>query len=480
MGEDAAIVAMDAVALAEAIRDGGLSCAEVMAAFLDRIDDVNPKVNAIVALRPRDELMAEAVGADAARARGDHLGPLHGLPHAVKDLEPVAGLPFTMGSPIFRDHIAPADGIMAARLRAAGAIFIGKTNAPEFGFGSHTYNPVYGVTHNPYDLTRTAGGSSGGAAVTLACRMVPLADGGDFGGSLRNPAGWNNLFALRPSIGRVPADALDKWLPSMSVLGPMARSIDDLALLFSVQAGYDPRAPLSLGGDGSEFVPTIAAKTKGARIGWLGDFAGFSPCEPELLEVCRTALGAFERLGFEVEAAAPDYPVERAWEALLILRAWTAGARVIAHYNQPAERVLLKPEAVFEAESGLKLTAYDITKASVMRSQWTSAVTALFERFDYLAAPTAALFPFPVEWDWPHAIAGRPMATYHEWMKLAFLITLTGLPVLAAPAGFSSTGLPIGLQIVGPNRSERDLLVLGQAYDEATGWVRRRPPPLSD
>ena len=477
---DERIVAMGGAALAGAIGQGDLSCAEVMAAFLDRIETLNPKVNAIVGLRPRDELMAEAADADAARANGDRLGPLHGLPHAVKDLEPVAGLPFTMGSPIFEGHIALADGIMAARLRAAGAIFIGKTNAPEFGFGSHTYNPVYGVTRNPYDLTRTAGGSSGGAGAALACRMVPLADGGDFGGSLRNPAGWNNLFALRPSIGRVPADALDKWLPSMSVLGPMARSIDDLALLLSVQAGYDARAPLSLGGDGSEFAPPIAAEAKGARIGWLADFGGFAPCEPELLEVCRTALGACERLGFEVEATSPDYPVERAWEALLILRAWTAGARVMAHYNQPAERALLKPEAVFEAESCLKLSACDVTRASVIRSQWTGAVTALFERFDYLAAPTAALFPFPAEWDWPHAIAGRPMATYHEWMKLAFLITLTGLPVLAAPAGFSRVGLPIGLQIVGPNRSERGLLGFGQAYDEATGWVRRRPPPLSN
>ncbi len=239
------IVMMDAIPLAAAIARGKISCAEVMTAYLDHIDKLNPKVNAIVALQDRAGLLAQARERDAQLARGDAVGPLHGFPHAVKDLAPVKGMPMTMGSPILKDFVPPADSVMVERLRKAGAIFIGKTNTPEFGLGSHTYNPVYGVTRNPYDLSRSAGGSSGGAAVALALRMLPVADGTDYGGSLRNPAGWNNVFGFRTSFGRVPADGRDAWLPSMGVVGPMARNVADLALLLSVQAGYDARAPLS-------------------------------------------------------------------------------------------------------------------------------------------------------------------------------------------------------------------------------------------
>src|SRR6185437_5989282 len=269
----------------------------------------------VVAMPPREVLMRQAAAADERQAKGGPLGLLHGLPHAVKDLQAVRGLRFTQGSPIYEARIAEGDSLMAERLRAAGVIFIGKTNTPEFGLGSHTFNPVFGATRNPYDLTRSAGGSSGGAAAALATRMVPLADGSDYGGSLRNPAGWNNVAGFRTSAGVVPSSGADVWLPTMSVLGPMARSVEDLALLLSVQAGYDRRAPLSLPGDGARYRQPLEADVRGRRIGWLGDFGGDVPHEPEVLEVCRTALKAFESLGCIVEEARIAADVEAAWQA---------------------------------------------------------------------------------------------------------------------------------------------------------------------
>ncbi len=472
------IVLMDAVALSGAIRGRTLSCVEVMTAFLDHIERINPKVNAIVALEDRGALLALARERDDQLARSGALGPLHGFPHAVKDLQPVKGIRSTSGSPIFKDFVPEADSLMVERLRRAGAIIIGKTNTPEFGLGSNTYNPVYGKTGNAYDPTKTAGGSSGGAAVALALRMLPVADGSDYGGSLRNPAGWNNVFGFRPSIGRVPVDAKDAWLPSMTVLGPMARSVADLAMLLSVQAGFDPRAPLSLDGDGAEFLGSLDGDLKGKRIAWAGDFGGFVPYEPEVLEVCRSALKSFESLGAHVEEAIPDYPIEAVWQAQLTLRAWQSGSALLEHYKDPAKRALLKPEAVSEIEKGMTLSAYDITAASMVRTGWTHAVSKFFTRYDYLIAPTAQVFPFGIDTHWPNEIAGRKMQTYHEWMKGVFLITMSGCPSLAAPAGFSKSGLPIGIQIVAPLRQDLACLKAGFAYDAATGWTRKKRPPL--
>ena len=285
LGSD--IVMLDAVALSDAIHTRRVSCVEVMTAYLDHIERLNPKVNAIVALEDRGGLIAQATERDAQLARGESTGPLHGFPHAVKDLQFVKGMLSTQGSPIFKDFIPPADSLMVERLRKAGAIIIGKTNTPEFGIGSHTYNPVYGITRNAYDQTRSAGGSSGGAAVSLALRMLPVADGSDYGGSLRNPAGWNNVVGFRTSIGRVPNDALDVWLPSIGVTGPMARNISDLSLLLSVQAGYDARAPLSMEGNGAAFQGSLEASFRGKRIAWAGDFKGYTPYEPGVLDVCQ-------------------------------------------------------------------------------------------------------------------------------------------------------------------------------------------------
>src|SRR5499427_9094149 len=301
------IVMMDAGALAGAIQAKKVACLEVMTAYLDHIEKLNPKVNAIVALQERADLLAQAREKDAQLARGEAVGPLHGFPHAVKDLAPVKGIRMTMGSPILKDNVPAADSAMVARLRGAGAIFIGKTNTPEFGLGSNTFNPVYGITRNAYDQSRSAGGSSGGAAVALALRMLPLADGSDYGGSLRNPAGWNNVFGLRTSFGRVPADGRDAWLPSMGVFGPMARDVRDLALLLSVQAGYDERVPLSMDANPTIFQVPLETDLKGKRVAWLGDFNGAVPYEAGVLELCRSALGVFETLGCIVEEAVPDY-----------------------------------------------------------------------------------------------------------------------------------------------------------------------------
>ncbi|MFI4973875.1 MAG: amidase [Caulobacterales bacterium] len=472
------IVMLDAIPLAAAIRSRQVSCAEVMSAYLDHIERLNPKVNAIVALQDRAGLLAQAAQRDAQLARGEALGPLHGFPLAVKDLAPVKGLPMTRGSPILKDFVAPADSIMVERLRKAGAVFIGKTNTPEFGLGSHTYNPVHGPTRNAYDQSRSAGGSSGGAAVALALRMAPVADGSDYGGSLRNPAGWNNVFGFRTSYGLVPMDALDAWLPSMGVSGPMARNAADLAMLLSVQAGHDPRSPLSTPGDGARFAASLARDFKGARIAWTGDYGGYLPFEPGVLDVCRRALKTFEDLGCVVEEAQPDYPVEAVWRAWLTLRAWQAGGGLLAFYNDPARRALMKPEAVFEVESGLKLSAYDVTAASVVRTEWYQAVRRFFETYDYWIVPTAQLFAFDVDLHWPREIAGRAMETYHEWMKVVLPITMSGCPALAAPAGFSAGGLPIGIQIVGPNQADLACLQLVHAYDAATGWAEKRRPGL--
>jgi amidase len=472
------IVMMNAASLAQAIHSRRASCAEVMGAYLDHIDRFNPKVNAIVALQDRDDLLRQAGERDADLARGEIRGPLHGFPHAAKDLQPVKGIRFTQGSPIFKDFIAPGDSIVVERMRRAGAIFIGKTNTPEFGLGSHTYNSVYGLTRNPYDLSKSAGGSSGGAAVSLALRMLPVADGSDYGGSLRNPAGWNNVFGFRTSIGRVPVHAKEDWLPSMGVAGPMARTVNDLAMLLSVQGGYDPRAPLSMESAGAQFRMPLESNLKGKKIAWVGDFNGFAPYEPGVLDTCRGALKAFEALGCVVEEAAPDFDYEPVWQAFVRLRAWQLGGGLHAFYDDPAKRPLLKPEAVFEIETGAKVTGFEVSAASVVRSEWSQAVRRFLERYDYLVLPTAQVFPFDAAQSWPHEIAGHTMRTYHEWMKAVCLVTMSGCPALAAPAGFNPGGLPIGIQIVAPVHQEMDCLRLAYGYEQATGWTGKNPPPM--
>jgi amidase len=472
------IVAADALELSQWIRLRKVSCREVMSAFLDHIARVNTPANAIVSLRDRAALLKEADERDAQLARGEYLGWLHGIPQAPKDLTATAGIASTQGSPIFRDEVPKADALVAARMRAQGAIFIGKTNTPEFGLGSNTYNTVFGATLNAYDATRSAGGSSGGTAVALALRMLPVADGSDMMGSLRNPAGWNNVFGLRPSQGRVPSvPAVDLYYNQLGYAGPMGRSVTDLAMLLSTQAGYDERAPLSIAQDPAQFTQPLARDFGGARIGWLGDYDGYLPMEDGVLALCETALKDFGAIGCHVDAARPDYPMEKLWDCWRTLRHFSVAGSLGALYRDPARRALLKPEAQWEVEGGFALSGEDVWNASVARSQWYNALLALFERYDYLVLPSAQLFAFDVSQHWPKSIAGREMDTYHRWMEVVIGASLAGLPVVSVPAGFNAQGLPMGLQVIGKPQADLSVLQIAHAYDQATQWVKRRVPP---
>lgn len=472
---------MGARALASAIATHELSCAEVMEAYLGHIAAINPAANAIVALRDGDALMAEAREKDASLARGEKPGPLFGLPHAVKDTVPVKGIRSTWGTPILKDLIPSQDAPMVERLRTAGASIIGKTNTPEFALGSHTYNPIYGATPNPYDAALSAGGSTGGGAAALALRMLPLADGSDYGGSLRNPAGWNNVCGFRPSYGVVPAPGEEAWLPSLSVNGPMARDIGDLALLLSVQAGHDPRAPLSLPGDGSRFLGSLDTDVKDKRIGWLGSFNGWAPYETGVLELCEDALNSFAAAGAIIEPALPQADLDAAWQAFLTIRHWQQGTALRPWYTNPQSRALLKPEAIFEVEGGTKLSAFDVSAASVARTVWYNAFARLFARFDVLAMPTSQVFAFDIAQPWPKEIAGQTMRSYHEWMKATCLVSLSGCPSLAVPAGFDARGRAMGIQLIAPVQRDLDCLKLGNAFQQTTGkgCMQHLPPALA-
>lgn len=472
------IVMMDALALSRAIKAKQVSCVEVMNAYLDHIDALNPTVNAIVSRQERGGLIEEAKGHDAEIARGEYRGWMHGFPQAIKDLTATKGIRTTQGSRIFKDFVPAADAIMVDRMKRAGAIIIGKTNTPEFGLGSNTYNDVFGRTLNSYDQSKSSGGSSGGAGVSVALRMLPVADGSDHGGSLRNPAAWNNIFGFRTSYGRVPSQGLDVFYAWMGVQGPLARTVPDLAMLLSVQAGYDPRLPLSNRQDPAQFAQDLKRDFKGVRIAWGGDYGGYLPTEAGLLDLCKSALKGFEAIGCVVEEAWPDYPVERVWQNWRTLRAWQAGSALKDLYKDPAKRALMKPEAQFEVESGQKLSAYDVYDASAVRTAWYQAVRTFFEKYDYFLLPSGQVFPFDATTDWPKEIAGKTMDTYHRWMEVMIPVTMSSCPALTVPAGFDARGLPMGIQIVGPNHGEFACLQLAHAYDQATGWVTKRPPPL--
>ncbi|NDW03425.1 amidase [Jiella sp. 40Bstr34] len=460
-GDIPAICAMSAGDLVRAIGAGEVSVVEVVTAFLDRIEAVNPVHNAIVSLRPRADILADAARKDAERAAGATVGPLFGLPVAIKDLSPTKGLTTTFGSPLFRDHVPDEDGISTARIRAAGAIVTGKTNTPEFGLGSHSFNEVFGATGNAFDPTRSAGGSSGGAAVALATRMVPIADGSDMGGSLRNPAAFNNVYGLRPSFGRVPS------LPAGSVFeaqlatdGPMARSAEDLALLLAVQAGADPRQPLSFG-LASLDEPRLT-QDRPVRIGWLGDLGGHLAMEEGIRE---TALSAVARIpGAETMPADLDFEPERLWQSFVLQRQAALAMRYGPLYDEPAKRALLKPEMQWEIEAGRTRSAVDLHRAYETRTALHLRLLDLFRRFDFLALPAAQVWPFPIGWRWPQMVAGRPMDSYHRWMECVALGTLSGCPVLALPAGLRD-GLSTGVQIIAPHGREADLIELARIYE---------------
>lgn len=472
------IVTWDALRLSEAIRDREVSCVDVMTAFLEQIERHNPTHNAIVSLRGRDELIEEAAERDRALDRGEYRGWMHGFPQAPKDLTSTAGLRTTLGSRLFEDNVPAADSILVERMRRAGPVIIGKTNTPEFGLGSHTFNDVFGATRNAYAPDRTAGGSSGGAAVALALRMLPVADGSDAMGSLRNPAGYNNVLGFRPSWGRVPGGpAPDIFYQQLSTEGPMARTVADLAMLLSTIAGYDDRAPLSNRQDPSVFGEPLSTDVRGRRIAWLGDLGGYLAVEPEVLALCRAALAEIEGVGGVVEEALPDFPFERMWDAWTTLRSLGQAGRHRENYADPARRALLKPEIIWEVERGMSLSGLDFHRAALDRAAWYNALRTLFQRFDYFALPSAQLLPFDVTLDWPHEVAGRTMDTYHRWMEVVVPASLAGLPAISVPAGFSADGRPIGLQLVAPAGADLAVLELASAHELATDRVLRRLPP---
>ncbi len=446
---------------------GRLTAVDLMQATLDRIEAVNDQVNAVVALRPAQDLLAEARAMD----EGENRGPLHGLPIAVKDLVNVAGIVSSQGSPIFQDHVPEVDDLLAQRLCAAGAILIGKTNTPEFGLGSHTFNPVYGATSNPYDPAKTCGGSSGGAAVALATGMVALADGSDMMGSLRNPAAWNNVYGFRPSWGRVPSEPVgDGYLHQLSTAGPMARSPEDLALLLDVLSGPDPRQPL--GKPVTPVGPLTKADLTGLRIGWLGDWGGAFPFEPGVLETCQAALGVFADLGAEVEELAPPFEADRIWDSWVTLRSWSVAAGLLPLTDR---REMLKDSAQWELARGLALSAMDVHHASLIRTEWFRRAAETFKHYDALILPAAQVWPFEVEIPYPTEIAGVSMDTYHRWMQVVTPVSLLGLPCLSVPTGFGENGLPMGVQVFGPQGSDARVLSIGAAYHAATGWPQKRP-----
>jgi len=473
------ITGWDAWSTAAAIRSRAVSCVAVMEACLDRIDRLNPLVNAIVSARQRETLLNEARAADAELAVGHLRGPLHGLPWAVKDLALTAGIVTSFGSPLFADFTPEEDGLAVARLRAAGAIFIGKTNVPEFGLGSQTYNPVHGVTGNAYDPALTCGGSSGGAAVAVALGMIPAADGSDMMGSLRNPAAFNNIYGLRPCFGRVPmAPAEDVFFAQLAVEGPMARSVRDLALLLSVQAGPHPGAPLAIRAPGDAVLPERNASLAGRRIAWVGDFGGYLATEPGVLALCESALEEFAALGCAVTPVDIRFDLARLWRAWLHLRHVWAGARHLEIWRDPARRDLLKPELQWEIEQGLAVTGYDIHAASVVRSQWHAYLQGVFASYDVIAAPAVQVFPFDKSVTWPREVGGRAMDTYHRWMESTSIWTMSGLPCMSVPAGFDPAGRPTGLQLIGPDHGEKLLLEFAAAHEAAVDRVCGRRPPL--
>ncbi|MBD0711516.1 MULTISPECIES: amidase [unclassified Streptomyces] len=456
--------------LVRRLRSRELSAREVMTAHLERVEQLNPELNAIVTLTAEAALEG-AAEADERLARGEPVGPLHGLPVAHKDTHNTKGLRTTHGSPVLADHLPEHDDISIERMRAAGAITLGKTNVPEFGAGSHTFNPLFGPTRNPYDTTRSAGGSSGGTAAALAAGLHPLGDGSDMGGSIRNPASFCNIVGLRPSPGRVPLwPDFTPWATQV-VQGPMARTVTDVALLLSVMAGPDPRCPVSVDQDPSVFAAPLDGDVRSLRVAWSPDLGGVVPVEPVVAEAVEAAAGVFAGLGCSVVRDCPDLAL--ADEVFRTLRGWqmatALGPLLEAHPDQ-VKRTLAENIAF-----GQRLTGADLGRAELLHGELFHRMRNFFTRYDVLLLPVSQLPPFPVEIEYPTEVAGTAMTDYLDWMRSAYSISATGSPALAVPAGFTPEGLPLGVQLVGPHRGELPLLRAGYAFEQATRYGERRP-----
>lgn len=456
------LIERSAVDLAASIAAGELTSVEVVTAFLDRIDAVNDKVNAIILRRSRDDVLADAAAADAMLASEAPIGPLHGLPIAVKDLEDVAGLPTTAGSLVTSHEPVERDGHVAAKLRAAGAIIVGKTNTPEFGTGSHTFNEVFGITRNPWDLGRTSGGSSGGAAAALAALMLPIADGSDLGGSLRNPAHMCNVVGMRTSVGRVAVPDGKTTHLRLGVSGPMGRTVADAALLMAAMAGPTDFDPLSLPEDGSVFLPPLPVTTD-ANVAWGGTLGGLFECEAEILQICKSAAESVTSVGGSIAEAHPD--MEHAELVFRVLRGMGYAGLGWTFSEEQHEQI--KSTVRENMAYGDTLTLSDILTAEAHKAELHRRMSSFFDEYDILALPVAAVAAFPVETEYPTAVNGVGMSDYLGWMMPVCMITPTGCPAISIPAGFTSEGLPVGLQLVARLGHERQLLEIASAMEAA-------------
>jgi len=461
--------------LSAAIKQQQVSCVEVMQAYLQRIHRYNPVYNAIVSMADDDVLIRQAELADEALAKGEYWGWMHGMPHAVKDLRNVEGFPTSQGSPLYAGNIARRDGPMVGKIRSQGAIFIGKTNVPEFGMGSQSYNSVFGATGSACNPALTAGGSSGGAACGLGTHMLPVADGSDLMGSLRNPGAFNNVIGYRPSQGRVSGGGGgDLFYQQMATSGPLGRNTEDTIRLLHTISGYDPAEPLSLRDELPAFEAFEARELSGLKIGWMGSYAGYLSTEPGVLELCEASLVGLAREGAVVESCLPQYDMDRLWHTWLTLRHWTRHG-MKATYDNPETRALLKPEAVWEIEGSFDTSAADIYHAGIARADWFRALSTLFDEYDFLVLPTSQVFPFSKEVHWPESINGVRMDTYHRWMEVVIGGTLAGLPVVNVPVGFDRQGRPMGMQVMGRLGEDQKVLEFSMAYEMVTDHLDRRP-----
>ena len=460
---------LSAVELVERIRSKDLSAVEVMQAHLSRIERINPTVNAIVTLLP-EQALAQAKAADEALANGKTPGPLHGLPIAHKDLVLTKGIRTTKGSPIFKDFVPAEDALIVERLKTAGAIAIGKTNTPEFGAGSQTFNEVFGETLNPYDTTKTCGGSSGGAAVALACGMLPIADGSDTGGSLRNPASFCNVVGMRPSPGRVPSwPRFNAW-DTFAVEGPMARTVSDAALMLSAMAGPDPRSPIAIAEPADRFSRSLERDFKHTRIAWSRNLACL-PVDPEVTAAMEKQKHVFENLGCVLEACEPDF--SDADDIFKILRAWAYEL----NYSEllDAHRHQIKDTVIWNIQEGSKLSGPQIGKIARKRTELYHRVRSFMETYEFMILPVSQVPPFDVKQRYVSEINDVKMETYIDWMKSSYYITTTGQPAISVPCGFTPDGLPVGLQIVGRHQDDFGVLQLAYAFEQLTGFWKQRP-----
>lgn len=461
---------LTATELARRIRQREVSAIDVLRAHVEQIERANPQINAIVTTT-FEAAQADAQRVDAQLARGEDPGPLAGLPVAHKDLTITKGVRTTFGSPIFKDFVPDRDALIVERLKAAGAVTVGKTNTPEFGAGSQTFNPVFGATRNPWDPSRTTGGSSGGAAAALACGMVPIADGTDLGGSLRNPASFCNIVGFRSTPGRVPMwPSLNAWFP-LGIAGPMARTVEDAALMLAAIAGPDSRSPISVHQPGALFAASLGRDFRGARVAWSPDLGGL-PVERPVRDVLAKALPALTDIGCVVEEATPDLAaVDEIFE---VLRAWHFE---MAHGDiVRSKRDQVKQTVIWNVEAGGKLTGADVGRAERLRTELFHRLREFFTRFDFLVCPVVQVQPFDVNMEYPMEVDGHAMGSYLEWMRSCSRISATSLPALSVPAGFTTEGLPVGLQIIGPYLDDFAVLQLGHAFEQATGFTGRRPP----